>query len=160
MIYNPKSNFVSAKGGTLYVHDAEGISICEVAIPPGIVPMSDFDALAGLGKWSVSDGVSAVMPRARSGYVVQDAPGRKDSGANPDWAPTAHTQMQREIQSLVKQMLPRAIKDQARERQLQKLAASQMPHRVEPSPEVVETDGPAKPAPAPAPAPVTDEPKQ
>ena len=122
MIYNPKAKFVSAAGGVLLIGDPEtGETAMTVAIPPGVVSMSQYSDFVGLGEWNVSEGVAIVKPR--SGYVVQQAPGRKDTGANPDWQPSVHTQMQRQMESIVKKMLPRAIKDQARQRQIEKLSA-------------------------------------
>lgn len=147
MMYNPKAKFVSELGGALRICDPEtGVIRLAVAIPPGVVSMSAYADFVGLGEWSVSEEVGILKPR--SGYVVQQAPGRKDTGANPDWQPSVHTQMQRQMESIVKKMLPRAIKDQARQRQIEKLAALGMPTRkAEPEPELVDKDDKAEPAP-------------
>lgn len=114
-----KTVFVSAQGGTLdYVAEADGEVLFSVAVPAGRVNAAEYLELAPQGvRIEIADGLVALTPK--SWYGVQAyGEGSHDSGANPDFAPTSASRMEKEMRLTLAKMQAQTARLEAREKAL------------------------------------------
>lgn len=132
-----RSSFlVSAQYGQIDYVSSDGELLMSVAVPPGRVSAREYLDLAPPGATlEIADGIAVVNPRG--GYGVQSyGAGSHDSGANPDFAPTSASRMEREMRVTLNQMKSATKRLEAREKALAKI-------------ERIPTAPSAKPEPAP-----------
>lgn len=115
---NAKSVIVSAKGGTLdYVSTNDGELLFSVAVPAGRVSAREYLELLPPGvEIQVADGLAVIN---RSWYGVQPyGAGSHDTGANPDFAPTSASRMEKEMRLTLNKMQAATARIEAREKAL------------------------------------------
>ena len=113
-----KSFLVSVAGGSLDYIDSDGVLAFSVAVPPGRVRAAEYlDLVPDGGFVEVADGLAVVNPR--SGYGVQFyGHGSHDTGANPDFAPTNASRLEREMRLTLARLQATDARLLARERAL------------------------------------------
>lgn len=141
---NAKSVIVSAKGGTLdYVSTNDGEHLFSVAVPPGKVPAREYlDLLPPGAEIQVADGLAVINPRSWYGVQAYGA-GSHDTGANPDFAPTSASRMEKEMRLTLNKMQAATARIEAREKALSLI--ERMPTAPAPTPALVaetEADAP------------------
>jgi len=116
---NSKSVLVSASGGTLdYVSTVDGELLFSVAVPAGRVSAREYLDLCPTGAAiEVADGLVIINPK--SWYGVQAyGRGSHDTGANPDFAPTSASRMEKEMRLTLNKMQAATARIEAREKAL------------------------------------------
>ena len=114
-----QSRLVSANGGQIdYVDGSTGELLLSVAVPAGAVPALPFLELAPAGSIiEVAEGIAVVNPRSWVG-IQSYGEGSHDSGANPDFAPTSASRLEREMRVTLARMQATTARLDARERAL------------------------------------------
>ena len=136
---NSKSVIVSAKGGTLDYVSHDGELLFSIAVPAGKVPAREYLDLVPPGaKVEVADGLAVINPRSWHGVQAYGA-GSHDTGANPDFAPTSASRMEKEMRLTLNKMQAATARIEAREKALSLIERM-----------------PTAPAPAPAPVAATE----
>lgn len=143
--FNRKTRFISDGGGKLDIVSAEGELLAAVTVPAGIVSALPYAALVPAGgRLEVAEGLAVYEPPHRVG-IQRYGEGSHDSGANPDYRPTASSRLEREMRQMLSRVQASEKRQLAREKALARI------ERVPDAPaEVIET---------PAPAPVEEKPE-
>lgn len=137
-----KTVFVSDGGGQLDIVAADGEVLMSVAVPPGRVRALPYRELLPDGATlQPSSGVAVIQLPHRIG--IQSYGARAfDSGANPDYRPTAATRMEREMRLAMRRLQASESRVDAKLRALSKV--ERIPDAPAPAPvEVIETPEPA-----------------
>lgn len=140
-----KTLFVSDGGGKLDIVSHDGELLASMAIPAGRVAAMPYLALVPGGATAEPVGVAVMRPLHRIG-IQKYGDGSHDSGANPDFRPTASSRLEREMRLTLSRIQTSEKRVDAKLKALTKI------ERVPDAPKEVEVIE-KEPAPTPAPAP-------
>lgn len=154
-VIDRKTLFVSDGGGTLDFVSDDGEVLASVAVPAGRVSALPYLDLVPLGATlQVASGVAVIRPPHRIG-IQKYGDGSHDSGANPDYRPTAASRMEKEMRLTLSRIQNSEKRVDAKLKALSKIdrvpdapavvdpieKAPITPDPVEQTPEVKPTDG-------------------
>lgn len=115
---NPKSLLVSSSGGVIDYVTPDGEILLSVAVPAGRVAAREYLELCPDGALlEISSGLFVVPPRQWAG-VQTYGDGSHDTGANPDFAPTSASRMEREMRVTLSRLQAHTQRLDAREKAL------------------------------------------
>lgn len=149
--FDRKSLLVSDGGGKLDIVSADGELLACVAVPAGRVPVLPYLDLVPEGATlQVASGVAVIRPPHRIG-IQKYGNGSHDSGANPDYRPTASSRLEKEMRLTLSRIQHSEKRVDAKLKALSKVERvpdapaevieTPAPAPVEQTPEVVNTDG-------------------
>ena len=158
--------FAALGGGNITVTDAEGVVQFVVGFDAGVHFASKLASEMRQHDRAYLDGnitVTIGQAGGRSRPMRYQSPDGVQTGANPDWRPTAATAQQRQMEHMLGQITKQNKALDKRLRTFERLAQEDAARRAEqaasaePEPEVIDTAEPEPaPTPAPEPAPAAD----